>query len=36
MFYSRRVLDINDGKPKWSGINEDSELMNEGPLDEDK
>ena len=27
MFYPRRILDINDGKPKWSGINNDSELI---------
>jgi hypothetical protein len=31
MFYTRRVLDIPDGKPKWSGLNGTSELMNEGP-----
>jgi len=30
MFYPRRVLDINDGKPKWSGINDNSELLEEG------
>ncbi|KAI0130051.1 Mss4-like protein [Xylariales sp. AK1849] len=27
IFYSRRVLDIPDGKPKWSEINDESELM---------
>ena len=31
MFYSRRVLDINDGKPKWTGINNSSELMEDSP-----
>lgn len=31
MFYPRRVLDINDGKPKWSGINNDSELIADTP-----
>ena len=31
MFYPRRVLDINDGKPKWSGINGDSELIADTP-----
>ena len=33
MFYPRRVLDIPDGKPKWSGINEgpDSELIEDSP-----
>lgn len=29
MFYGQRVVDIPDGKPKWSGINDDSELMEE-------
>lgn len=27
MFYPRRVVDINDGKPKWSGISDASELI---------
>ena len=31
MFYPRRVLDINDGKPKWSGINNGSELIADTP-----
>ena len=31
MFYPRRVLDINDGKPKWSGINGKSELIADTP-----
>lgn len=31
MFYPRRVLDINDGKPKWSGINGQSELIADTP-----
>ena len=25
------MLDIPDGKPKWAGLNESSELMNEVP-----
>jgi len=33
MFYPRRVLDINDGKPKWTGINDDSELIADSPAD---
>ena len=33
MFYPRRVLDINDGKPKWSGINGESELVGDTPED---
>lgn len=36
MFYPRRVLDINDGKPKWSGINKDSELIDESPEQDKK
>ena len=31
MFYPRRVLDINDGKPKWSGINGSSDLIADTP-----
>ena len=27
MFYPRRVVDVNDGVPKWTGINDKSELM---------
>jgi hypothetical protein len=27
IFYSRRVLDIPDGKPKWTELDEKSELM---------
>jgi hypothetical protein len=30
IFYSRRVVDIHDGKPKWEGLDEKSELMEEG------
>ncbi|KAL8846088.1 MAG: hypothetical protein Q9221_008797 [Calogaya cf. arnoldii] len=33
MFYTRRVLDINDGKPKWTGINESSDLIADTPQD---
>jgi hypothetical protein len=28
MFYGQRVIDINDGKPKWSGR---SDLIENGP-----
>ena len=31
MFYPRRVLDINDGLPKWSGISQSSELIADTP-----
>jgi hypothetical protein len=27
IFYKRRILDIPDGKPKWTGLDKDSELM---------
>ena len=33
MFYGRRVLDIPDGKPKWSGINNQSDLIEDSPPD---
>ena len=33
MFYPRRVLDINDGKPKWTGINDNSELIADTPAE---
>lgn len=29
IFYSQRVIDVHDGKPKWSGLNDKSELINE-------
>ncbi|KAL9618697.1 MAG: hypothetical protein Q9204_008370 [Flavoplaca sp. TL-2023a] len=28
---SRRVLDINDGKPKWTGLNDSSDLIADSP-----
>ncbi|KAL8729149.1 MAG: hypothetical protein Q9181_005095 [Wetmoreana brouardii] len=31
MFYPRRVLDIPDGKPKWTGINDQSDLIEDSP-----
>ena len=31
MFYPRRVVDIPDGKPKWSGISGDSDLIEDTP-----
>jgi len=31
MFYGQRVMDIPDGLPKWTGINNDSELMEDSP-----
>ena len=31
MFYSQRCLDIPDGLPKWSGLNNDSDLIEDSP-----
>ncbi len=31
MFYTQRVMDIPDGLPKWTGINEDSDLIEDTP-----
>lgn len=31
IFYSRRVVDIPDGKPKWDGLNDQSELIEDSP-----
>ncbi|KAH6665651.1 Mss4-like protein [Halenospora varia] len=31
MFYSKRLLDIPDGLPKWSGMQNDSELIEDTP-----
>lgn len=31
MFYQQRVVDIPDGKPKWTGLNETSELIEDSP-----
>jgi hypothetical protein len=33
MFYGQRVIDIPDGLPKWSGINKDSELIEDSPAE---
>ncbi|PGH32429.1 hypothetical protein GX50_04794 [[Emmonsia] crescens] len=29
IFYSQRVVDIKDGKPKWAGMNDSSDLIEE-------
>lgn len=29
IFYSRRCLDITDGKPKWDQLDESSDLISE-------
>ncbi|GJC84318.1 hypothetical protein ColLi_07156 [Colletotrichum liriopes] len=33
IFYGQRVVDLPDGKPKWSGLNEQSEKMEEEVVD---
>lgn len=33
MFYTSRVVDIPDGKPKWTGLNEKSELIEDSPAE---
>ncbi|KAK2023016.1 hypothetical protein LX32DRAFT_708971 [Colletotrichum zoysiae] len=33
IFYGQRVVDMPDGKPKWSGLDEKSELMEEEVFD---
>lgn len=29
IFYSKRIVEIPDGKPKWSGLDNESELLND-------
>ncbi|KAI9846340.1 MAG: hypothetical protein M1837_004193 [Sclerophora amabilis] len=31
MFYPQRVIDIADGKPKWTGLNDASDLVEDSP-----
>lgn len=31
MFYPKRIVDIPDGLPKWTGINDQSELCEDSP-----
>lgn len=31
MFYGQRVVDVPDGLPKWSGLNEESDLIEDSP-----
>ncbi|KAH6639101.1 Mss4-like protein [Boeremia exigua] len=31
MFYGQRVVDVPDGLPKWSGINNESDLIEDSP-----
>ncbi|KAI0205219.1 Mss4-like protein [Astrocystis sublimbata] len=34
IFYGQRVVNLPDGKPKWSGLDKKSELMKEGDSDD--
>ena len=36
MFYPQRVVDINDGKPKWTKLDKESELCEEYEPNPDK
>lgn len=31
MFYTQRVMTIPDGLPKWTGINDNSDLIEDSP-----
>lgn len=31
MFYGQRVMDVPDGLPKWSGLNQESDLIEDSP-----
>jgi hypothetical protein len=33
MFYTQRVVDLPDGKPKWSGLQDESDLIEDSPAD---
>lgn len=33
MFYEQRLLDIPDGKPKWSGMSDKSDLICDSPAE---
>lgn len=33
MFYGQRVMDIPDGLPKWAGLSNESELIEDSPVD---
>ena len=33
MFYNQRVVDVPDGLPKWTGLNQDSDLIEDSPPD---
>ena len=31
MFYGQRVMDVPDGLRKWTGLNQDSDLIEDSP-----
>ena len=31
MFYNQRVMDIPDGLPKWTGLNDQSDMIEDSP-----
>lgn len=31
MFYSQRLVDLPDGLPKWTGLNDKSDLIEDSP-----
>ena len=33
MFYNQRVVDVPDGLPKWTGLNQDSDLIEDSPAE---
>jgi hypothetical protein len=33
MFYGQRVMDVPDGLPKWAGLNNESNLIEDSPPD---
>jgi hypothetical protein len=34
MFYGKRLLDIKDGLPKWTGLSGQSELIEDSPAED--
>lgn len=36
MFYGQRCIDIPDGLPKWTGLNKDSDLIEDSPPEQIK
>ena len=36
MFYGQRCIDIPDGLPKWTGLNNESDLIEDSPPEQVK